>query len=231
MKKKPATDKPYSCEHCGAGFVREASLFTHLCEKKRRWDERDMPSSRLGYIAWLEFYKRNYPSKKDTDFKAFAKSTYYTGFIKFGLYCHSINAINPTAFMGWLLSNKVAIDNWTSDAQYEKYLVEYLRLEDHGDAIKRSIETLAEIAEEQGMLVSDVLRVGNANKICHLITVGKISPWIIYNCDSGIEFMGHVMRSGQVQHIYKYIDPEIWQIKFKRQSSDTEIVKQALKHL
>jgi hypothetical protein len=57
---------------------------------------------------------------------------------------------------------------------------------------------------------------------------GRISPWIVFNCDSGIEFLGNLTED-QTVIIWKYIDPEFWQRKFNDYLADAEWVKDILK--
>ena len=68
----------------------------------------------------------------------------------------------------------------------------------------------------------------NANRICHHITSGRISAWVIFNCGSGVSFL-EGLDDGQVQIIMPYIDPDFWQRKFTDYLADTEWVKHILK--
>lgn len=223
MKKTEETDKTkFGCEFCGRNFLRESTVLKHICEYKHRWIEKDRPGNRLAFQAWLQFYKKNSTSKKTRTYEEFIKSAYYTAFVKFGNYCVEINALNVSRFAEWLVKNQIKIDTWNTDTVYTKYLIDYLRTEDPLDAIKRSVETTLEKSEEDHIASKDYLRYGNPNKICYAITTGKISPWMLYNSNSGIEFL-EKLDSTQQKMIMDYINPEMWAIKFKR---DTENVKQ-----
>ena len=41
--------------------------------------------------------------------------------------------------------------------------------------------------------------------MCHAVTTGRISPWVIYNCESGQKFLGE-LTADQVAMIWPYID-------------------------
>ena len=110
---------------------------------------------------------------------------------------------------------------------YTKYLIEYLRQENHLDAIARSIETTINKAEEENIRSCDYLRYGNPNKICYQITLGKISPWLLYHSDSGKRFLD-TLNPDHVKIVIDYIDPEKWALKFKRDIDAVNQVKQLL---
>ena len=217
----------YSCEFCGRKFIKETTIFKHICEYKHRWLEKDRPSNRLGFQAWLQFYTKNTVSKKQRTYEDFIKSAYYTAFVKFGGHCVEINALNVSRFTDWLIKNQIKIDAWSSDNAYTKYLIEYLRNEDPLDAIHRSVETTITMAAPEGLQSKDYLRYGNKNKICYAVTTGKLSPWILFHSKSGVEFIDK-LDSTQVKMILEYIDPEKWALKFHREPENVRQVKDLL---
>jgi hypothetical protein len=230
MKKEQETKDSHNCEHCGRGFIRESTLIKHLCEQKRRWLDKDKTSNRVGYSSWKNYYNKHHPSKKNTEYTDFIKSSYYTAFVKFGSYCVDAGVINPTEYIKYLISNHVSIDNWASDRYYGRYLIEYLRSEDPYDAVKRSATVLSDISQTENLKIGDVLRYANANKVCYLITTGKISPWMLYNSKSGVEFLSKLTQD-QTNIVFEYIDPEKWNIKFKRDQQIISDIKYILQDL
>jgi len=229
MKETLATDNvKFGCDFCKREFLRESTVMKHICENKRRWLEKDNQGNRIGFQTWLEFYKKNTSGKKNRTYEEFIRSAYYIAFVKFGNYCVNINAINISRFVDWLLKNQIKIDNWASDSTYTKYLVEHLRHEDPFDAIHRSVETCIKLAEDANIQPHDMLRYGNTNKLCYAITTGKISPWLLYQSDSGTRFLD-TLNEGHVKMIIDYINPEQWAIKFKRDMDVTKRVKDTIK--
>lgn len=217
----------FGCDFCGRKFVRETTVLKHLCEYKLRWQEKDKPGNRIAYQLFLQFMKQNTASKKIKPYEEFIKSPYYIAFIKFGTYCIDVSCLNPSRFIDWLIKNKIRIDDWCSDQIYTKFLCEYTRIEDPLDAIARSIETMVVLAEELKIKSSDVLRYGNTNKICYLITTGKISPWMLYQSDSGVKFLSK-LTADQESLIIDYVNPELWAIKFKKEFEKVSEVKELL---
>lgn len=229
MKKTEETSKSnFGCEFCGRTFIRESTVLKHICEYKHRWLEKDKPANRIAFQAWIQFYKKNSASKKNRTYEEFIKSAYYSAFVKFGLYCTEVSVINVPRYADWLVKNQIKIDTWNTDTNYTKFLIEHLRSEDPLDAIHRSIETSIDLVKDQGILSHDLLRYGNKNKICFQITKGKISPWMLYQSVSGVEFLSSLDMT-QEKMIIDYINPEQWAIKFKRNSESVEQVKDILK--
>jgi hypothetical protein len=202
-------------------------MVKHICENKRRWQDKDQQGNRIGFQCWLQFYVKNTATKKQRTYLDFIKSSYYLVFVKFGHYCVNINALNIMRYADWLMKNKIKIDSWCSDSNYTKFLIDYLKDEDPLDAIARSIETSIKLAKSENVQSKDCLRYCNKNKICYAITSGKISPWMIYQSESGVKFV-ESLDVTQQKMILDYINPEQWAVKFHRDIIKVAEVKELL---
>jgi hypothetical protein len=220
----------YKCRYCEKGFAKESTLVVHLCEPKRRWQQEREVGVQLGLKAYLRFYETTQGSAKLKSYENFVTSPYYNAFVKFGRYCQSIRCINFANFLDWLLRNNKKIDHWCKDSLYEEWMQEYLRREAVQDALERALKEMQDYADDHTELkngFTDYFRYGNSNRICHHISSGRISPWIIFNSTSGVEFLDQ-LDAGQIEMILPWIDPDYWQRRFKDYLADTEWVKDIL---
>lgn len=217
----------FECEYCKKTFVKETSLESHMCEPKRRHREQTEAGPRLGLYAFLRFYEIAQGSKKTRTFEDFTKSAYYKAFVKFGRYCVDTKVINPNRMIDWLLKHNKKIDNWCSDRIYTEYLLDYIKIEAVDDALARAIEYSMDWEEKTGHPAHDCLRYGNTNAVCYAITTGRISPWVIYNSESGQKFLSE-LSSEQVAMIWSYIDSDTWQKKFVEYAKDRAYAQEIL---
>jgi hypothetical protein len=104
----------------------------------------------------------------------------------------------------------------------------YLRVEAVADALARAVEYGIDWGEKTTHPAHDCLRYGNSNVLCHAVTTGRISPWVIYNSTSGQEFLNS-LDTTQITMIWPYIDSDAWQKKFHDYSADQEYAKEILK--
>lgn len=224
------TTETYKCKYCEKDFRKESSLAVHLCEPKRRWQQEKEVGVQLGLKAYLRFYEVTQGSAKLKSYADFVSSPYYNAFVKHGRYCQSIRCINFANFLDWLLRNNKKIDNWCSDKLYEEWMHDYLRKEAVQDALERALKEMQDYADDHPDLkngFSDYFRYGNSNRVVHHITTGRISPWIVYNCASGVDFLGNLSED-QVAMVMPWINPDHWQRKFTDYLADTEWVKDIL---
>ena len=220
----------FVCRYCEKEFRRESTLAAHLCEQKRRWQQRDETGVQFGLRAYLQFYETTQGSAKLKSYEDFAASPYYNAFVKFGRHLVALRAVNASSYTAWLLKNNKKLDNWCKDSFYEEWLHEYLKKESVQDALERGLRTMEEYALGDNGLASfsHYFRYGNANRICHHITNGRVSPWVVYNCDSGIDFLESLDES-VLAIVLPWIDPDCWNRKFRDYLADTEWAKHVLK--
>ena len=209
----------FHCGYCQKHFAKENSLAVHLCEPKRRRQERHERGVELGFQAYVRFYEIAQGSARLKTFDDFADSSYYRAFVKFGRYCVDTRVINPRQFLEWLLKHNKKIDAWASDKIYTEYLTEYLTLENVADALSRAVEFGIDWAEKNSAQPQDCLRYGSVSALCHAIVSGRISPWVIYNSQSGQKFLTQ-LTPDQVDMIWPYINSDVWQKKFADYPAD-----------
>jgi hypothetical protein len=221
---KPGT---HICKHCGQGFVRESTLQVHMCEPKRRDQQRGEKGVIIGFQTWLRFYELTQGSAKLKTYDDFSNNSFYNAFVKFGRYCVNINAINVTQFIDYVLKNQIKIDHWCKEKVYDEYLYTLLRTESSSDALERSMLNIISYCEEINCDITEYFTaVSNGRFIQHIIN-GRISPWMVYCCDSGVSKL-ETLTEEQISMIIRYIDPVSWQRKLRDYPADNEMTRHIL---
>jgi hypothetical protein len=220
----------YKCRYCNKQFRKESTLAAHLCEQKRRWQQEKEVGVQMGLQAYLRFFELTQGSAKLKSYEDFVTSPYYTAFVKYGRHLINIRAVNPRAFIDYVVKQNKKLDHWCHDSVYVEYLQQYMRREAVQDALERAFTEMQNYADEHQEFKNgfrDYFRYGNPNRVCHHIGNGRISPWIVFNCESGVEFLDG-LNEEQIGSILPWIDPEYWQRRFKDYLADTEWIKNIL---
>ena len=201
-----------------------------MCEPKRRWQQQNETGVQLGFKSYLRFYEITQGSAKLKTYEDFAASSFYLAFVKYGRHLIAIKAVNTGSFTEWLIKNNKKLDHWCKDALYLEWLHQYLKKENVQDAIERALNEMQTYTDADSILqnnFTNYFRLGSGNRIVHHISSGRISPWIVYNCNSGVKWLSG-LNEEQLRIIMAWIDPEFWQKKFKDYAADAEWVKDIL---
>lgn len=220
-------DKNYTCQFCGKSYVKESTLTSHICEQKRRYQQKNEKGVVLAFQAYLKFYQFS-QGKADKTYDEFCNSPYYLAFVKFGRHIHSIDAINPERFIEYVIKSNKKLDHWCKDAVYQEYLNEYIRREHVQDALERSIVNMESWAQENHAPVKDFFRYASTNRITVMISNGRISPWCVYCSNSGTEML-EKLNQEQIAIVWPWIEVDYWQKRLQDYPAETEWCKQILK--
>jgi len=218
----------FSCEFCRRDFAREKTWYSHSCEKKRRWMNRDSPSGRLAFHAWCRFHELSGPrsSKKQTQ-ELFIQSSFYGAFAKFSRHVVDIEAINPTGFVDYVIKNNIPVDKWTQEVLYVTYVRDLTATESSDKALSRTIEWINEWSQKNNQVWYDFFRVVNTNICTMAICNGRISPWVLYNANSAMTYL-EACTPEQLAMIQAWAPSHIWKLKFTNNKKDTAFVREML---
>jgi hypothetical protein len=221
-------EKPYVCQYCGHGYTKESTLITHVCEQKRRHLAKDEKHVIIGYKTFIRFFQLTQNSNTTKTYAEFAKSPYYNAFVKFGSYVSNVNPLYPEHYIDWIVKSGVKLDHWCRDELYEKYVLERIHSEQAEAALERSIKTMDDWAKEHNSLWNHYFSYASTSRATYDIKDGKISPWLILNCDSGKKMLT-LMNDEQLASISNIISPQVWVKKFKANKFSLQLVKDVVK--
>jgi len=197
-----------------------------MCPKKRRWADREMTHVRLGYRVFQLFYELNTTAAKTKSMEDFIRSQYYEGFVKFGRSCVRNEYLAPERFAEWLIKNGKKLTDWSKDALYNEFLLEYVKKETGLRALERSILYLAGWAEDNSCDWQEYFKVVSTPRAVHDIRSAKISPWLIYLSDTGDQLLTR-FSSEQVKMIDDIINAKFWMKVFANNAEEVNAVRTA----
>lgn len=167
----------------------------------------------MGLHVYQTFYKMSYAQRQAKSFEEFAKSKYYGDFTKFGRYLMDINAVNPIAFVEFIIKMQIPLSKWRSPTIYETYLRELTKKETPEAAIERNFSLMQQWARDTGEEWFDFFRKVKPTLATMWIRSGRISPWVLYTAESAEEMFAR-MSDEQKVLVQQVIDPKFWETKF-----------------
>ena len=217
-----------TCPYCAKTFRRQSTLDIHMCEPKRRYDQKDNKVHVLAFEIFKRFYEINYSNQKAKQFVDFTNSQYYKAFIKTAQFITENTPVEIGAFIDWLCTSKIRIDSWPKQSTIDQYLKHLIRTEGVTQALNRTITTMGEWAQQESARLEDFFKYVNLNRVTQMIANGRISPWVLLNCETGKDMIT-IMHDDHIKIIYEMIDPEYWKRTFRKRDEDCDFVKSTLR--
>ena len=223
-----AVEKPYVCQHCDAGFMKESTLAVHMCEQKRRFLAKDEKHVLLGYQTYVRFFQLSQKAKNVKTYEEFAKSQYYNAFVKFGSFLSNVNPLYPDRYIDFVVTSGVKLDHWCRETLYYSYVLDLIKKEPAEVAVQRSIQTMMDWAEANDSQWNHYFKYVSLNRAVYDIKDGKISPWLMLNSASGRDMLGR-LNDEQLEIIFEVMDPDFWRGRFKKYPVDMDFVSEVIK--
>lgn len=227
MKETHINKKLYSCEYCKKSFAKEKTLFTHVCEQKRRALQKDDKSVKLGFYAFRRFYVLCANNKNEKSYEEFCHSQYYNSFVKFGSFLNNVKPLYTEKYIDYVVTSGVKLNQWCKQEMYEKYALQYILNENAQTALERSIKTMENWAEQNNSIWNHYFLYANLNKATWDIRDGKISPWVVLNSENGKNLLNR-LSDEQLTMVYPMLNPSHWNTVFKNNAKDVELAKQVI---
>jgi len=221
------TEKILKCDFCENYFDTEIKLYNHLCDKKRKFQQREDKKVRLGFLLFQQFCKRK-GNKTIPTIEKFESSNLYSSFVGFSTYLHKIHAINPIGFLDFLLSANIGINNWKQDKYYQRYVREMNKIEDPYKAVERNILLMQQWSLQTEEHWTEFFRKVAPPQAVLWIQSGRLSPWMLFSCPESSAEMLKRMSEEQINIINDVIDSKYWEIKLSRHTKEVEYIRKIM---
>lgn len=214
----------HKCSFCQKAFTAERTLFAHICEPKRRYQARE---DRHVSLAFKFFQRVRTSMRMKATWEDFEKSQMYGAFVRFGKYVYDIHAINPMAFVDFLLRINAKIDQWCSPSLYNAYVRELTKVETPMDALSRNILLMQQWAQDTNEHWTDFFRKVSPSLAVTWIISGRVSPWVLF-LSSSAQALFDRFTEEQMAMISGAIDPGYWGTKITLNPKDVDALREIL---
>ena len=216
----------FVCTFCRKALSSEQRLINHLCERKRRFLQRDDKAVRLAFAAYHQFYEKQ--QRQAMTFDKFDVSPYYTAFVKFARYLIDLNAANQRiGFVDFLIKVEAKLDHWTHPKFYGTYIRELNKNEKPMEALERNLMLMESWALDTGEDWMDFFRKIAPAKATLWIISGRISPWLLFTASSAPDLFDRLSPE-QTDMVWKAVDAKFWRTKIAWHQSEVDEIRALL---
>jgi hypothetical protein len=129
-----------------------------------------------------------------------------------------LKAVEPEEFIRYICQSKVPIDKWCLDEHYLEYVRLLNKFESPDRAVERTLLLAESWANREGYAITDFFRKIATPQAVMWLMSGRISPWVIFNCESGQELISR-FSDEQYALLEKAVDIKFWKKKFSPRST------------
>lgn len=216
----------FECRFCSKQFTRESTLISHVCTKKKRYEDRETAGARLGLYAYNIFLKSSANRRPETP-ESFINCKFYIDFVKFGRTLCDIDPLDTEAYIKWLVSNNIQLKQWSKLATYQSFVISFLEREPVERSLERSVIRMGAWADREGLSIVDYFDEVTTYEATQDISNGRITPWVLYVSANSGKLLER-MDEQQLTIIGSIINPGEWQLIFSKRPKDLAFAKTVL---
>ena len=211
----------FSCQYCKKIFSSEKIVAHHMCEQRRRFQQRDTAFARFGCEAFNTIQQTIFGKSKTKTEEEFRKSDLYLACLRWGHFVVDIKCLEPKQYLTWLLKLNVPIDQWDHDSIYDCWVQHYVLVEPAWDAIERSVKNIAAWGEENSQPYGNYFTSAGTARILTDIRKASVSGWAVFCCDSGIKWLSE-LEAGDLELVWAWLDASRWKIHLAKYPVEVE---------
>ena len=130
--------------------------------------------------------------------------------------------------MDFVVTSGVKLDHWCREELYYKYVLDLIKKEPAEVAIQRSIQTMMNWADANDSQWQHYFKYVSLNRAVYDVKDGKISPWILLNCQTGRDMLSR-LNDEQLGIVFEVMDPDYWKSRFRKHAIDLTLVAEVVK--
>ena len=218
----------FNCQYCKKTFSKESIVLRHMCEQRRRFQQKDTQFARLGYEAFIEIQKTLFGKVRPLE-EEFRHSDFYLACLRWGRFVVAINCLAPKQYLRWLLKMNVTIDQWNQDKIYDCWVVSFMFSEYIWDGVERSIKSITAWGEEAQESYGDYFKKAGTARIMTDVRKGAVSGWIVFCSDSGCEWLSNLENS-DLELVWDFLDASRWKVQLTKHPEEAVEISEICKN-
>jgi hypothetical protein len=166
-------------------------------------------------------------AQSSRSYREFSASKHYSSFVKFGHWAIEQRVQEIQKYVAHMLSSQKPFDHWCNRELYQDFLTDLMVSEQPESALARSLDQIRKWSEQSGHDWQRFWLEVNSNTAVLWITEGRISPWMLYNCESAVSFLERLSEE-QIHMVQKVAPLRKWKTRLIKYRSEADAIKQTL---
>lgn len=219
----------FTCKWCHKQFVREQYYLAHECKQMKRDKEAKSVKGQAAlsyYQHWFRAQRRSIPRPE-----AFVESSKFRTLMNFVDYVNKVGMQYPEKFIWLMVEKKLDPIFWTSKEAYAMYLDFVDVDQDPMEQVASSVDTLANIAEQHDVDVSEVFNVIAPAEVLSLLETRKVSPWLLILSKKFHQMCASKASTEQQAIFETLIRPTVWTQKLAKHPNLVKSIRTIVKEM
>lgn len=227
----------FRCPHCGKSYARESWWRKHVCEKKKRFDERHNMDFVRAIRLFTHWRKRNNWLPRGTDpnseeyAKKFANHQMFQSFMELGKFTCDNWVISGLRYLDYLIDSRTASAKWTKEETLKSYREWSRRAEEPIAQVRDTFKAIHEWCEVNSVDRLEFFSKIKPGQALQMVTTNRLSPWVLFGYDRSVNELLSRMNDDWICSVNEYVNNNYWINRLTQSENTRDAIQAECEHL
>lgn len=205
-------EKQYKCSFCGRGFTRQSWYEKHMCDKKKRFLDRNNITVIRAHRLFNHWQRRSRLLRRgiEKSMEDFCKSPYYNTFVKLSEFTTTNYVVSGYKYIDWLVDNEIPEARWCNERDLDEYRAYIRESEDPERQAETSFKNIRVWCNDHGVEKTQFFRRISPGQALNMVRENKLSPWVLLGYDPCIEDLTSRFEGEMLFALNDHINVQYW---------------------
>lgn len=213
--------RKYKCTFCDREFVRKTWYEKHMCDKKKRFLDRNNIAVIRAHRLFNHWQRRcrllRRGAEKSMD--EFLRSPFYKAFVRLSEFTSSEYVVSGFKYIDWLVDNKIPEARWCNPRDLDEYR-EYVReSEEPEEQAEITCKNIRVWCADNGIDMPEFFATVTPSQAMNMVRENKLSPWVLLGYQPCVDALTSRFKQDMLFTLNDHINVPYW---LEKTESDTD---------
>lgn len=221
-------ERKYKCTFCDKNFTRKTWFDKHVCEKKKRFLQRNNIDVIKALRMFNHWQKRAGLLRKGREktMEEFCKSPFYGTFLRLSEFTRTQSVITPSSYIDWLVERDIPESRWCNPADLDQYHSFIKRREDPLEQAEKTCKNILMWCEERGLETDEFFSKIRPGQAINMVRENRLSPWVLLSYEPSVKNLLEPMKDEALHTLSEHINLRYWIDKVENETENAAKVRE-----
>jgi hypothetical protein len=223
-------ERKYKCSFCRRGFVRKTWYEKHMCDKKKRFLDRNniMVIKAHGLFNHWQQQTGMLRRGQKKSFDDFCKSPFFGAFKRLAEFTTNEYVVSGFKYIDWLVENKIPEAKWCNPRDLGDYRVYLRATEEPEKQAETTCKNIRAWCADNGIEMPEFFATITPGQALNMVRENKLSPWVLLGYQPCVDALTSRFKQEMLFTLNDHINVPYWLEKTEQDTDGMDKVNEVL---
>ena len=208
-------ERVYKCTFCEREFVRKTWYEKHMCDKKRRFLDRNNITTIRAHRLFNHWQRRTRLLRRGQmkSMDEFMRSPFYNAFVNLAEFTTAEYVVSGFKYVDWLVDNEIPQVKWCNPRDLDDYRTYLRESEDPEAQAETSCKNIRVWCADNGIQMPEFFKTITPGQAFNMVRENKLSPWVLLGYQPAVRDLTSRFKQDMLFQLNEHINVQYWMDK------------------